>query len=165
MARRHNQLNVYLEDDLYDEIEDRAADAEMSMSRYAAEVLESHVQNQLAGEINQQSAVERRLEELAAHAAEEITDATGGLEEAILQGSIHSIATWELVKTGHGEVQQQQAIQAGSERVREEADVLGIDPATSTEPTTSGRSSTNPDATTRSDPDTGPDYDDDEWYC
>ncbi|WP_267644009.1 hypothetical protein [Haloarchaeobius amylolyticus] len=127
MPRRDNQIDVYLDTDLYQEVVARANEANKSKSGYVAEVLEAHVQNDLMTEIGHEAAVERRIEELVAHATDEVTDATNGLEEAILQTGVYSVAAWELVKGNHGEVARQNAMQAGRRRVRDQANQLGSD--------------------------------------
>ncbi|WP_435362309.1 ribbon-helix-helix protein, CopG family [Haloarchaeobius sp. DFWS5] len=133
MARRDNQINVYLDSDLYREIEARADESGQSRSGYIADVLEAHVQNDLTSEVSHETAVERRIEELVAHATEEVTDATGGLEEAILKTGVYSVAAWELVKGDHGEVARQQAVEAGRRRLREEANHLGASASSKSE--------------------------------
>lgn len=159
MARRDNQINIYVDEDLHEEIVERADEADCSKSGYVVEVLERHVESQLAIEVNHQSAVERRLEELAAHAAEKITAATEGLEAGILRAGVYAIATWELVKQDYGEVERRQAIEAGSRRMREEADALGIDLDPATEPEATPDDPPGPTYTPDDDGD-----DDGEWY-
>lgn len=152
MARRDNQIAAYPDDDLYEEIETRADEAGISKSGYLIQLAEAQIQNEIADEINQQSAVERRLEELVAHAAERVTGTVEGLDSAIFWSGVYVYARWYLVKQDYGPLERKQAIEAGIARMREEADSVGVDVELTDDPTIAEDYSTSEEA------------DDGDWY-
>lgn len=134
MGDRTRQITVYVDADLDREIEQRAEEADVSKSQFVMETLETYVKEDLEWRVSREAGVERRLEELVAHATESVDDAIEGfraendlLAAAVIQTAIYSRAIWELVKEDYGDLERRQAIQTATEAVETEAEKLGIE--------------------------------------
>lgn len=120
-------ISSYVEDDLNEEIERLAEEADQSKSEFIAETLRNRVHQENIDEVNHETHAERRIEELVGQARDEVTGATDDLQNYLAVIGVHSIGTWELLKEEHGEVARQQALNKGAERLREDFEQLGID--------------------------------------
>ncbi|WP_227379290.1 hypothetical protein [Haladaptatus halobius] len=65
MTTRDTMFTTYVEDDLADEIQQRANQDEVTVSTYIADVLAQHIREQAVENTMHQTSAEQRVEELA----------------------------------------------------------------------------------------------------
>lgn len=138
MGHKKKQINVYSDADLYEEIQRRADEEDMSMSGYMNNLAERDVQDKLLTEASRELEAEERIEELVANAIDDIEQAT---EEALaeiqayfdlmqvvqLRTGMCSAGVWEMLEDEYGELRAKQAMQSASQRFEEDAKSMGID--------------------------------------
>lgn len=168
MSDRTRQITVYVDPDLDREIEQRAADADVSKSQFVMEVVQTHIRDDLTRRVSQEAAVERRIEELVAHATNEVENAVESfraesdlLAALLAETTKYSRANWALVKTDYGDKKRRKAIGTGIQTAERTAEDFGIDldalgPGADSA-SGAGREATQGSASTPEDPD-------DEWY-
>lgn len=133
---RDNQLTVYIEDDLKQELERNADEEDQTVSTYAANLLERQLQSDATDQIEREQNAEERLNELIALGKDELTRM--GTEVAELQQDIrelhaktgvYAVANWEVLKQGVDDDARRAALSTGSQRLRDDCDPAEAEPA------------------------------------
>jgi hypothetical protein len=127
MTTRDTMLTTYVEDDLADEIQQRANQDEVTVSTYIADVLSQHIREQAVEDTMHQTSAEQRVEELVAQARDELLATTEQMNELLAKTGVNTIATWELVKRDYSDGVRQHALSQGAQRLHGELDHLGVD--------------------------------------
>ena len=132
---RDNQLTVYIEDDLKQELERNAEDEDQTVSTYAANLLERQLQTDATDQIEREQNVEERLNELIAlgkdeltQVGTEITELQQDIRELHAKTGVYAIANWEVVKQGVDDEARRAALSTGSKRLRDDRDPADAEP-------------------------------------
>lgn len=142
---RDNQLTVYIEDDLKQELERNADDEGMTVSTYAANLLERQLHTDATDQITREQNAEERLNELIALGKDELTqmgteiaDLQQDIRELHAKTGVYAIANWEVVKQGVDDDTRRAALSTGSQRLRDERDPADAEPETDSDTAESG---------------------------
>lgn len=140
---RDNQLTVYIEDDIKQELERNAAEEDQTVSTYAANLLERQLQADATDEIEREQNAEERLNELIALGKDEltqmgteITELQQDIRELHAKTGVYAVANWEVLKQGVDDEERRAALSTGSQRLRDDCDPADAEPATETGETT-----------------------------
>lgn len=140
---RDNQLTVYIEDDLKQELERNADEEDQTVSTYAANLLERQLHTDATDEITREQNAEERLNELIALGKDELTqmgaevaDLQQDIRELHAKTGVYAIANWEVVKQGVDDDARRAALSTGSQRLRDDRDPTDAEPASETDETT-----------------------------
>ncbi|MFD1588183.1 hypothetical protein ACFR9U_14470 [Halorientalis brevis] len=147
MAKKDTRIAIYATAEQKERLQQRADDAEMTLSAYCQDILSQHLQGELFADKNEELAVEQRLEELVGLARDEIEDAAEDIRQTQQKTALHTIALWELLKTDAGAAQRKEAMTDAARRLREDLVKAGIDPDALGEPATQQAKATQTDDT------------------
>lgn len=167
MSNRSEKVGMYVTPDQKRELKDRADAENKTLSAYCHGIVEQHLNDELFAETAEEVKIERRLEELAGLAREEIEEAAEDIRQTQQKAALHTIALWELLKTDAGPAHRKEAMTEATQRLREDLVKAGIDPDTLGDPATPQEQSTQadePSDSEQADPpaETGERADDDE---
>lgn len=132
---RDNQLTIYVEDDLKQELERNAADEDQTVSTYAASLLERQLQADATDQITREQDAEERLNELIALGKDEliqmgteITELQQDIRELHAKTGVYAVANWEVLKQGVDDDARRDALSTGSKRLRDDRDPADAEP-------------------------------------
>lgn len=150
MSNRSEKVGMYVTPDQKRELKDRADAEDKTLSAYCHGIIEQHLNDELFAEKAEEVKIERRLEELAGLAREEVEEAAEDIRQTQQKAALHTIALWELLKTDAGPAHRKEAMTEATQRLREDLVKAGIDPDTLGEPATQQGQSTQTDESSES---------------
>jgi hypothetical protein len=140
---RDNQLTIYVEDDIKQELERNADDEDQTVSTYAANLLERQLQTDATDQIEREQNAEERLNELIALGKDELTqmgteiaDLQQDIRELHAKTGVYAVANWEVLKQSVDDDERRAALSTGSQRLRDDRDPADAEPANETAETT-----------------------------
>lgn len=128
MTTRDQLLSTYVDGETKREIERRADQADQSVSAYLADLIDRHIHQETIDEKNRELRAEQRIEELTATAADDVEKAADDIRQLVARSGCYAIASWELIKQEHGDLERQEALRIGAARLREDLQAAGINP-------------------------------------
>ena len=139
---RDNQLTVYIEDDLKQELERNATEEDQTVSTYAANLLERQLHADATDQIEREQNAEERLNELIALGKDEltqmgteITELQQDIRELHAKTGVYAVANWEVLKQGVDDDARRAALSTGSQRLRDDHDPADAEPVGETDET------------------------------
>jgi hypothetical protein len=136
---RDNQLTIYVEDDIKQELERNADEEDQTISTYAANLLERQLQADATDQIEREQNAEERLNELIALGKDELTqmgteiaDLQQDIRELHAKTGVYAVANWEVLKQSVGDDERRAALSTGSQRLRDDRDPADAEPADET---------------------------------
>lgn len=136
---RDNQLTIYVEDDLKQELERNSDEEDQTVSTYAANLLERQLQADATDQIEREQNAEERLNELIALGKDELTqmgteiaDLQQDIRELHAKTGVYAVANWEVLKQSVDDDERRAALSTGSHRLRDDRDPADAEPADET---------------------------------
>jgi sugar-specific transcriptional regulator TrmB len=140
---RDNQLTIYVEDDIKQELERNANEEDQTVSTYAANLLERQLQTDATDQIEREQNAEERINELIALGKDELTqmgteiaDLQQDIRELHAKTGVYAVANWEVLKQSVDDDERRAALSTGSQRLRDDRDPVDAEPANETAETT-----------------------------
>lgn len=133
---RDRSLTVHLSGSLKRDIEEMAAEAGMSKSKYARKVLKNHVTDEKADDIAREARAKEQIEEVASIATkqiqqevEEFTSTAKAIQQLTARAGVYSVANFELNGQDFNDTYRRDALSTGARRLRKDLlENIDIDP-------------------------------------
>lgn len=124
MSNRPNQLSVYVTDERKAEIEQRAKEEDITISRLVNEMIDRYLQQEAQDAVASEVRAEERLREVITLGTEQMRKTATELREQNARFGAYAIASFELQRRTHSPTVQLEALTTGAERMRQELDTV-----------------------------------------
>src|SRR6056297_454333 len=126
MGGRDTQVTVYVTEERKNELEERAAEAETSLSGIINDMLDTQLQREAQEAIASETRAEERIQELLTVGKEEMVETAREIREMNAKFGAYAIANFELMKREQSDHVRKDAHKTGARRIRQDLDT-GID--------------------------------------
>ena len=114
----NNRLTLHLDPPMKRDIRERANESDESMSAIARRAIQQYLSEERAAELNTETLVEERIEELVSVGIDEITKTASQIAKMNAKMGVYSVANWELLKQSHPDAKRRDALSTGSRRLQ-----------------------------------------------
>lgn len=122
MAKRDQAINTYVSQTTKSEVQERARQADKSVSTYVADLLRREMQREAADNLAAETRAEERLEELVELGKDEMRQVARDIADMHAKTGTYAAANFELLKHNHKDAIRRDALGTASRRIREPLD-------------------------------------------
>lgn len=115
-----NRLTLHLDPPTKRDIRERAEETDESMSSIAREAIRQYLSEERAKELNTQTLVEERIEELVSIGIDELTETANQIAKMNAKMGVYSVANFEMIKQQHPDAMRRDALSTGSKRLKKD---------------------------------------------
>lgn len=115
-------LTVKIDPETKRALRERADAEERSMSDLARRAIHDYLEGERAAELDAQTLVEERIEELVSIGVDEMTQTAQQIADMNAKMGVYSVANFELIKQNHPDALRRDALATGSRRLRDSLD-------------------------------------------
>lgn len=132
-----SRLSVHIDEETKRALRERADAEERSMSDITRRAIQSYLEAERAAELDAQTLVEERIEELISIGIDELTQTARQIADMNAKMGVYSVANFEMIKQNHPDAMRRDALSTGSRRLRGSLDgelIDDLDAATGADP-------------------------------
>jgi hypothetical protein len=122
MAKRDQAINTYVSETTKTEVEERARQADKSVSTYVADLIRHEMRREASDNLATETRAEERLEELIALGKDEMRQTAREIANIHSKTGTYAAANFELLKRDFSDTRRRDALATGSCRVRQPLD-------------------------------------------